>query len=43
MGGEVRIKMSWVEKNRKVNNRSGRLFGTREYKFMKVFIWKKKV
>ena len=43
MGGEVRIKMSWVEKNRKVNNWNGRLFGTREYKFMKVFIWQKKV
>ena len=23
--------MSWVEKNRKINNRGGRLFGTREY------------
>ena len=24
MGGEVRIKMSWVEENRKVNNWNGR-------------------
>ena len=29
-GGGVGIKMSWVEKNPKINNR-GRLFGTREY------------
>ena len=29
--GGVGIKMSWVEKNRKINNqRGGRLFGTRE-------------
>ena len=27
----VGIKMSWVEKNRKINNRGGRLFGTRDY------------
>ena len=36
--------MSWVEKNRKINNRGkggGRLFGTREYvkdDFLQVFI-----
>ena len=29
-GGGVGIKMSWVEKNPKINN-TGRLFGTREY------------
>ena len=29
-GGGFGIKMSWVEKNRKINNRGGGLFGTRE-------------
>ena len=39
----VGIKMSWVEKNRKINNRGGRaggggrLFGTREYKVLLSF------
>ena len=41
--GEVGIKMSWVEKNRKINNRGGRaggggrLFGNREYKVLLSF------
>ena len=30
----VGIKMSWVEKNRKISNRGERLFGTREYSVM---------
>ena len=37
-GGGGGIKMSWVEKNRGINNRGGRLFGTWEYMFFSVLI-----
>ena len=30
-GGGVGIKMTWMGKNRKINNRGERLFGTREW------------
>ena len=43
-GGECGIRMSWVEKNRKVKNWRGggegrRLFGTREYPFLVTMVF----
>ena len=36
----VGIKMSWVEKNRKINSRGGgRLFRTREYIYVYVYMY----
>ena len=31
LGREVELRMSWVDKNRKINKRGGRLLGTQEY------------